>query len=454
MFRIYLLFVLAPLREEKFPDSGNGCIIPTDRIQLLDKQELFEFQKGLNTVKFADLNLKPDLLAGLQAIGYTDLTEVQEMPLPHILSGRDLFARAETGSGKTAACAVPLVQTVDPANPAVQALILVPTRELALQYVQEISAIAKKTPIAAFAVYGGFAMDIQVSKLTHGCQILVATPGRLIDLLYNSPLSLGQVRTFVLDEADVMLDMGFLDDVEFVVACLVHEHQTLMFSATLPEEIRKLSARYLKNPVIVELNIRQLAPTSLRHTFLQVEPRQRLPRLLEYFNEIKPKQVILFCNSRDHADTLFRQFREELDSVEMIHGGMEQNKRTSLFRRFRRKDIRFMVATDVAGRGLDFEHVDLVVNYDFPTTFDAYTHRTGRTARMGRVGVALTLVSRSHLRDLRRLVELNRIEPLWVGDAPDLTALPKGGGGGKSSGRGRGPGRGRPAPRHGSKGRG
>ena len=255
-----------------------------------------------------------------------------------------------------------------------------------------------------------------------------------------------------------MLDMGFLDDVEFVVNCLVHDHQTLMFSATLPEEIRKLAARYLKDPVIVELNMRQLAPTSLRHSFMQVEPRHRLERLLAHFNEAKPNQVILFCNSRTNADMLFRHLRDELDSVELIHGGMEQNKRTSLFRRFRRKEIRYMVATDVAGRGLDFEHVDLVVNFDFPTTLEAYTHRTGRTARMGRVGVALTLVSRPHLRDLRRLIETNRIEPIWVGEAPDLTALPKGGGG-KSSGRGRRPGRGgghsqgRSGPRHGSRGR-
>ncbi len=386
-------------------------------------------------MKFTELKLKPDLLAGLEAIGYTELTEVQEKTFPHILSGRDLFARAETGSGKTAACAVPLVQMVDPANPAVQALILVPTRELALQYVAEISSIAKKTPVAAFAVYGGFAMDIQVSKLAHGCQILVATPGRLIDLLYNSPLSLGQVRTFVLDEADVMLDMGFLDDVEFVVACLVHDHQTLMFSATLPDAIRKLVARYLKDPVIVELNVRQLAPTNLRHTFLQVEPRHRLERLLSHLTETKPEQAILFCNSRTNAETLFRHLRDELDSVELIHGGMEQNKRTSLFRRFRRKEIRYMVATDVAGRGLDFEHVDLVVNYDFPTTGEAYTHRTGRTARMGREGIALTLVSRPHLRDLCRLIEVNRIEPVWIGQAPDLSAIPKGRGGKSSRGR-------------------
>ncbi len=374
-------------------------------------------------MKFTELNLKPELLAGLEAIGYTELTEVQEMTFPHILSGRDMIARAETGSGKTAACAVPLVQTVDPSNPAVQALILVPTRELALQYVQEIAAIAKRTPVAAFAVYGGFAMDIQVSKLTHGVQILVATPGRLIDLLYNTPLSLGQVATFVLDEADVMLDMGFLDDVEFVVSCLVHEHQTLLFSATLPDEIRKLAQRYLKDPVMVELNVKQLAPTSLKHCFLAAPMSHRMERLLAYFHEVKPRQAIVFCNSRHHAEAVFRQLRGEMDSVEMIHGGLEQNKRTSLFRRFRRQDIRVMVATDVAGRGLDFEHVSHVINYDFPTTGEAYTHRTGRTARMGREGMAVTLYGRGDLRAIKRLVEINRIEPIWIGEAVDLSAV-------------------------------
>ncbi|UCD30454.1 MAG: DEAD/DEAH box helicase, partial [Planctomycetota bacterium] len=223
-------------------------------------------------MKFSELKLRSQIQVGLEDMGYTELTPVQEQTFPHILAGRDLLARAETGSGKTSACGIPLVQAVDESLTAVQALIIVPTRELALQYVQELAGIARKTNVAPFAVYGGFSMDIQKAKLEHGVHILVATPGRLIDLLHRSTLRLSEVRTFVLDEADEMLKMGFIDDVEFIFSCLVHEHQTLLFSATMPGPVKKLAQKYLNNPVTVELNVEQIAPQNLEHQFGQVEP--------------------------------------------------------------------------------------------------------------------------------------------------------------------------------------
>ena len=226
-------------------------------------------------MKFTDLDLKPLILAGLRDMQYVELTPVQEKTFPHILSGRDIIARAETGSGKTAACAVPLVQMVDTSIKAVQALILVPTRELALQYVREIADIARRTNIKPYAVYGGFSIHIQNAKLNHGVDILVATPGRLIDLLRNSTLSLSNVRTLVLDEADNMLNMGFISDVEFIISCLIHEHQTLMFSATMPKEIEKLAQKYLKDPLTISLNKDQRAPQSLQHHFLQINSKNR-----------------------------------------------------------------------------------------------------------------------------------------------------------------------------------
>jgi len=393
-------------------------------------------------MKFEDLNLKPELLAGLKEIGYTDLTPIQEQTFAHILGGRDMIAMAETGSGKTAACGVPLVQNVDMSVRAVQVLVLVPTRELALQYVREISNIARKTQIAAFAAYGGHSIDIQKGKLEHGVHILVATPGRLIDLLYNSPLRLSEVRTFVLDEADEMLNMGFIDDVEFVIACLVHEHQTLLFSATMPREIKTLAAKHLKDPVTIELNVDQIAPQSLKHQFQLVKGHHRFDALVEYIRTEEPKQAILFCNSRRNVEKLHDQLRKEFKSVEAIHGGLEQSRRTSLFNRFRKMDIRLMVATDVASRGLDFSHVTNVINYDFPTHAEAYTHRTGRTARMGRKGVAMTFLTGGNLRDLRQIMRVNRIEPIWRGEAPDLERPA-----GKPSGHGPRPGDKRPRHR-------
>ena len=247
-------------------------------------------------MKFTDLDLKPEILAALKDIKYVDLTPVQEKTFPHILAGRDIIARAETGSGKTAACAIPLVQMVDPNIKAVQSLILVPTRELALQYVSEISGIARQINVNPFAVYGGFSMQTQTAKLDHGVDILVATPGRLIDLLYNTSLSLSEVRTFVLDEADEMLSMGFITDIEFVLSCLVHEHQSLLFSATMPKKIETLAKKYLKDPLTIYMSKTTQAPQSLKHHFLQTKPRHRLEALLDFLEKAKPKQVIIFCN--------------------------------------------------------------------------------------------------------------------------------------------------------------
>lgn len=371
-------------------------------------------------MKFSELKLAPEILAGLDEMGYEVLAPVQEQTFPHILAGKDMIARAETGSGKTAACAVPIIQMTDPHLKAVQALILVPTRELALQYVEEIANIAKHTDLAPFAVYGGFSMGIQNEKLAHGVHILVATPGRLIDLLYNSPLSLSEVRTFVLDEADEMLNMGFIDDVEFIISCLVHEHQTLLFSATMPNEIKHLARKHLKNPVTIELNLDQIAPQNLEHHFQQVENKRRFEALLKYLKDSQPGQAIIFCNSRVSVDRLISTLREKIKSVEFIHGGLEQSKRTSLFNRFRKKNIKTMVATDVASRGLDFSHVSHVINYDFPRNPNAYTHRTGRTARMGRSGIAMTFLTGHDLRTLKVIIDRNRFEPIWHGRPPNF----------------------------------
>jgi ATP-dependent RNA helicase DeaD len=371
-------------------------------------------------MRFDEIHLKPEIQRALAEMGFTDLTPVQEQTFQTVLQERDLIALAQTGSGKTAACAIPLVQRVDPNNKAVQALILVPTRELALQYVAEIAAIAKYTNVRPFAVYGGFSMDIQSSKLADGVQILVATPGRLIDLLYNTPLRLSDVKTFVLDEADRMLDMGFLTDVELILSCMIHEHRTLLFSATMPKEIKHLAKAYLKDAVTIELNLEQAAPESLEHYFMQAKPAHRLEKLMEYLKSESPAQAIMFCNSRITADKLYEKLRKEMDSVEIIHGGLEQSRRTSLFRRFRELKIRYMVATDIAGRGLDFSHVTHVINYDFPKDFDSYTHRTGRTARMGRQGKALSLILPSEFNRLRVLLHKKNITPQWVGEEPKL----------------------------------
>ena len=372
-------------------------------------------------MKFTDLPLKPEILKAIAAMGYKDLTPIQELTIPHILSDRDLLASAETGSGKTSACAIPLVQRIDLDLVAIQTLILVPTRELALQYVEEIGRITEHIDIVPFAVYGGFDMGVQKAKLQDRVHILVATPGRLIDFLYSGAIKLNQVRTFVLDEADEMMKEGFLQDIDFVFSCLIHEHQTLLFSATMPQDIKRLVETYLNNPVTVELNAEQVSPQSLIHQ-LQFTPHDsRLEQLQSTLSQSSVKQAIIFCNSRLNVDRLFSQLKNKLADVDMIHGGLEQDKRSSIIRRLRNRRTRFMIATDLAGRGLDFSHVSHVINYDFPRDHITYTHRTGRAGRMGRTGTAITFVTGRDARSVDRMMRANRIDASWIGDKPDLS---------------------------------
>jgi len=370
-------------------------------------------------MKFTDLPLKPKILTALQRMGYEELTSIQEKTFPHILAGRDLIATAETGSGKTSACGVPLIQLTDQRTTTIQVLIVVPTRELALQYVNEINRIGQDIKVIPFAIVGGFDADIQRAKLRDLVHILIATPGRLIDLLYSGDLSLSQVKTVVLDEADEMFKQGFLEDIDFIFSCLVQKHQTLLFSATMPPEVIKLTEKYLKDPVMVELNKEDISPQALEHRFQLVSQARKLETLLTTLKDKTVNQAIIFCNSKRNVDRLFEKIRDAVPAIELIHGGLEQEKRTSIIRRFRSSQTRFIIATDLAGRGLDFQNVSHVLNYDLPRDHVTYTHRTGRTGRMGKSGIALTFVSGRDLYKAQDLIIRNRITPHWQGKSPD-----------------------------------
>jgi ATP-dependent RNA helicase DeaD len=393
-------------------------------------------------MKYAELLLKPEIQRALQDMGYDDLTPIQEQAIPHILEEKDLVGLAETGSGKTGACAVPLVEMVDPSIREIQALILVPTRELAQQYVSEIADVSKYSDVAPFAMFGGFDMDIQRAKLKDGVHILVATPGRLIDFIWNNPLPLDSVRTVVLDEADEMMKMGFVENVDFIFSCIMQDVQTLLFSATMPNAVARLARTYQHEPVRLELNKDQVAPQSLTHCFQVVKHGKQEERLYEYLREHEVGQGLVFCNSRSRSSQLFRQLKSTQPSVEIIHGGLDQPQRSAVFRKFKSKEIDLLVATDVAARGLDFNKVTHVINYDFPMSEEAYTHRTGRAGRMGREGVAVTFVTNRDLGVLGRLIKTNKIEPVWIGDEPELRS-PDSSGARRSRRGGRGPGRSR-----------
>ena len=369
-------------------------------------------------MKFSELDIPSNILGALEKMGYEEMTPVQEAAYPIIAEGHDLCALAETGSGKTAACAIPLIQKVDPELNAIQGLVIVPTRELCIQYVTEIQHIARRTNVVPFAVYGGFDKDIDIAKLKHGVHILVATPGRLLDYLYSGVLSFEHVKCAILDEADELLKVGFLEDIEFILSCIIREHQTLLFSATMPEDIKKLAHDCLRDPRHISLITERKAPESIDHYFTYQHPKDKHATLVKYLKEEDVKQALIFCNARHVVDKMYDSIRKEFESVGYIHAGLSQDKRSSVFRQFKNMKIQYLLASDVAGRGLDFSHVSHVVNWSMPRGRELYTHRTGRTGRMGKRGKALTFVTKHELSDIRELIVKNDISPCWVGEDP------------------------------------
>ena len=369
-------------------------------------------------MKFSELNIPSDILGALEKMGYEEMTPVQEAAYPIIAEGHDLCALAETGSGKTAACAIPLIQKVDPELNAIQGLVIVPTRELCIQYVTEIQHIARRTSVVPFAVYGGFDKDIDIAKLKHGVHILVATPGRLLDYLYSGVLSFKHVKCAILDEADELLKVGFLEDIEFILSCIIREHQTLLFSATMPEDIKKLAHDCLRDPRHISLITERKAPESIDHYFTYQHPKDKHTALVKYLKDEDVKQALIFCNARHVVDKMHDSIRKEFENVGYIHAGLSQDKRSSVFRQFKSLKIRYLLASDVAGRGLDFSQVSHVINWNMPRGRESYTHRTGRTGRMGKRGKALTFVTKHELSDLRELLDRNEISPCWIGENP------------------------------------
>src|SRR3989338_7825323 len=369
-------------------------------------------------MKFSELDIPSNILETLDKMGYDEMTPVQEATYPIISEGHDLCALAETGSGKTAACAIPLIQKVDPALNVIQGLVIVPTRELCIQYVAEIHKIAAKTDVVSFAVYGGFDKDIDIAKLKHGVHILVATPGRLLDYLYSGILSFSHVKCAILDEADELLKVGFLEDIEFILSCILHEHQTLLFSATMPDDIKKLAHDCLRDPRHISLITDRVAPESIEHYFSYTHPKQKHIELFKYLEGEDVNQVLIFCNARHMVDSLYRSIRKDFKDIDYMHAGLSQDKRSSTIEKFRSGKLRYLIASDVAGRGLDFSHVSHVINWDFPRDGEQYTHRTGRTGRMGRKGKAFTFVSKHDLPSLRKLLRSRKITPCWIGKDP------------------------------------
>jgi ATP-dependent RNA helicase DeaD len=375
-----------------------------------DKQE---------TVTFESFNLDPSILDAIREMGYQTTRPIQAVTIPLILENKDLIALAETGSGKTAACGIPICHKVDVKRSQIQALIIVPTRELALQYATETQKIGKVKGVRAFALFGGESMDLQRAKLKDGVQILIATPGRLIDFIYSRAIDLTHVETLVLDEADQMLGMGFYEDLEFIIQCLIHPHQTLLFSATMPKQIRAIAKNHMDHPLEISLISEVVSPEQIAHElFFCPNPKQRPDALLSLLKKLEPKQCLIFVNSRREVEALHRFLRSQLSSVDFLHGGLEQNIRTIITNKFMKGKIRYLIATDIAARGLDFSNVTHVFNYHFPFDNETYLHRAGRTGRSGRKGTCVTLLIRRDLGATHRLFKTLNRKPHWLSPPP------------------------------------
>jgi ATP-dependent RNA helicase DeaD len=366
---------------------------------------------------FSDFGLDPAILTSLEHMQYKDPSPIQAEAIPLIMQGNDLIALAQTGSGKTAACAIPICHRVNTEVPHVQALIIVPTRELALQYATEAQKIGSDKGVKAFAVFGGEDATMQLSKLKHGVHVLVATPGRLIDFIYSRLIDLSKVETLILDEADEMLSMGFYDDLEFIIQCLNHPHQTLLFSATMPQQISKIAKQHMKNPKEVCLTQNQ-SPNKIDHSFVYCHHEHKGPALVRLIQELNPKQAIVFCRSRDEVERVCRGLKQRFDGIDYLHAGLGQDIRTIITGKFRTGRIRILVATDVAARGLDFSGITHVFIFHLADDPDVYVHRSGRTGRNEREGAVVTLVTDRELRALKSVLGVIQKDAKWIGDPP------------------------------------
>jgi len=374
---------------------------------------------------FDHFGLDPRLIEAVRAMGYDRPTPIQSKAIPLVMKGRDVMGAAQTGTGKTAGFALPILHrllpgantSMSPARHPVRSLILTPTRELADQVGDNVRQYAAKTPLRTAIVFGGIDMDPQTQALRTGVEMLVATPGRLLDHLQQKNTSLGQVEVVVLDEADRMLDMGFLPDISRILNLLPRERQSLMFSATFSAEIKKLAANFLRDPVLVEVSQRNSPADNVRQELMHVHESEKHAALLTLLADPELTQVLVFVNAKIGARRLARQLQKEGINADEIHGDKTQDERMKALDAFKKGTVRVLVATDVAARGLDISELPAVVNYDVPFAPEDYIHRIGRTGRAGAQGRAITIATGADDKAvaaieklIKRTIEKSRVE--------------------------------------------
>ncbi|MCK1994637.1 DEAD/DEAH box helicase [Peribacillus muralis] len=355
---------------------------------------------------FIDLGVSPAINTILKQIGITTPTPIQEKAIPDILAGRDVIAKAQTGTGKTLAFLLPILEKVDPAASHIQSLIVTPTRELALQITAELKKFANEIEeLQVLAVYGGQDVEQQMKKLTRNISVVVATPGRLLDHLRRGTIDLSETNTLVLDEADQMLHIGFLPEVEEIMGQLPEERQTLLFSATMPEQVHQLAKRYMDKPLTAAVKAEQVTVEQIRQLVIETTDRAKQSSLMNMLKEEQPYLAIIFCRTKRRVSVLNDALKAAGFNSEELHGDLSQAKRERVMKNFRDAKLQYLVATDVAARGLDVEGVTHVFNYDVPEDAESYIHRIGRTGRAGENGLAVTFIA---TKDLQLLSEVEK----------------------------------------------
>ncbi|MCL2399088.1 MAG: DEAD/DEAH box helicase [Defluviitaleaceae bacterium] len=374
-------------------------------------------------VKFEELSLSPESLKAVQDMGFEEATPIQSQCISLIQSGRDIIGQSQTGTGKTAAFGIPLLERIDPDNPKVQALILSPTRELAIQISEEFNKLLRyRQGVRVLPIYGGQPIERQISTLKKGVQVVVGTPGRVMDHIERRTLRLSQVSIVVLDEADEMLDMGFRDDIEFVLEKMPEDRQTLLFSATMPAPILELTKRYQRDPKHITVIRNTLTVPSIEQTYFEVRESLKLDALCRLIDAESPTLSMVFCNTKKRVDELSEQLQGRGYFAEGLHGDLKQSQRDLVMRKFRNRTLEILVATDVAARGIDVDDIDIVFNYDLPQDEEYYIHRIGRTGRAGRHGRAFTFAAGREIYKLREIMHYTKAK-IKRGKMPTLTDI-------------------------------
>ncbi|MCM3628626.1 DEAD/DEAH box helicase [Paenibacillus glycanilyticus] len=348
-------------------------------------------------------DLSKEITTALNSLGFDTPTEVQSKVIPIALAKKDLVVKSQTGSGKTAAYGIPLCELVEWNENKPQALILTPTRELAVQVTEDIANIGRFKRIKAAALYGKSPFHIQKAELKQRTHVVVGTPGRVFDHIERGTLALDKLAYLVIDEADEMLNMGFIEQVQAIIQALPKDRVTMLFSATFPEDVAQLSRRYMDNPARIEIQASGLTTATIEHSLIEVKEADKLALLQDVLVVENPDSCIIFCRTQENVDKLFRAMAEQDYPCDRIHGGLEQEERFEVMNAFRRGQFRYLIATDVAARGIDITNITHVINYDIPLEKESYVHRTGRTGRAGKNGTAITFLAPN---DGRRLAEI------------------------------------------------